>query len=363
MNVSLKLLSVIFVATLLLAGCGGSSSRSNSDGLTTSQVVGSTGGLVTANFTTALGINDLNQLVGVAEVTPGAPFSAVQWTVVDDATLTTSTLAPLLPGGFSAALAIDATGKIVGQADNGTRLVAVLWKRPEGPAAALPALVATGNYAAYAISADGRLIAGTAVDGSSRTRAVIWAADGNGDFLSLPTVLPVTLFANGTTLSPFSSANGVVRVGANEIIVVGEVEAGNAAHHAAIWRSTDGGATFTAFDLGTGYAAYAVNSARKVVGENDNTLSPVFWEVSVSDLGVLTAAAPVTLALDGSAVAINEKGRVAGWSGTSERATVWNGTTAAMLYNPVSQAFALNNDLQPLVVGRNGNQGFVKRVN
>lgn len=362
MNVSLKLLSVTLIATLFLAGCGGSSSRSNSDGLTTSQVVGSTGDLVTANFTTALGINDLNQLVGVAEVTPGAPFSAVRWTVVDDATLTTTSLAPLLAGRFSAALAIDATGKAVGQADNGTRLVAVLWKSPE-VATPLPGLFAIGNYAAYAISADGRLIVGTAVDGSSRTRAVLWAAEVNGDFLSPPTVLPVTLFANGATLSPFSSANGVVRVGANEILVVGAVEAGNAAHHAALWRSTDGGATFSAVDLGTGYAAYAVNGARKVVGENDNTLSPVFWQVSVSDLGVLTASAPVTLALDGSAVAVNEKGRVAGWSGTSDRATVWNGTTPAILYNPVSQAFALNNDLQPLVVGRNGNQGFVKRVN
>jgi hypothetical protein len=69
------------------------------------------------------------------------------------------------------------------------------------------------------------------------------------------------------------------------------------------------------------------------------------------------------LAAAGCAVAVNENGRVAGWSGISDRATVWNGTTPAMLFNTVSQAYSLNNELQPLAVGRVGNQGFIKRIN
>jgi uncharacterized membrane protein len=319
-----------------------------------------TGTVVTANFTSALDINNLNQVIGIAEVTPGVPFSAALWTVGVDgvATIAPTSLAPLVSGRFAAAFAIDEAGSPVGQADNGSRLVAVIWKNHAAPTA-LPQLAAAGNYAAYAISDDGNLIVGSAVDVTGTTRAVIWAANEAGVFVAAPTVLPANIFASGADLSPFSAANGIARAGANEILVVGEAEAGNGTIHAALWRSTNGGAIFTPVDLGAEHIALAVNSARKIVGENDTTLAPVSWQVNAQ--GVV--AAPVTLADAGSAVAVNENGRVAGWSGASDRATVWNGTTPATLFDTVSQAFALNNDIQPLVVGREGSQGFIKRTN
>ena len=375
MKTFIKLISVLSLATLLLAGCGGNSNNNNlgpdsnpvtgslevgGNGVSTGQVVDGTGALVIANFTSALDINDLNQVIGIAEVTPGAPFTAALWSVNADgaATIAPTALAPLITGGFAAAFALDEAGIPVGQANNSTRLVAVIWNNSAAPTA-LPELAASGNYAAYAISDDGNLIVGSAVDASGTTRAVIWAANASGDFVAAPTVLPVNIFASGVDFSPYSAANGVAQVGADEILVVGEAEAGNGTLHAALWQSTNGGATFTPVDLGAEHIALAVNSGRKIVGENDTTLAAVSW--TVTDQGVATA--PVTLAVAGSAVAVNENGRVAGWSGASDRATVWNGTTPATLYNTVSQANALNNDLQPLVVGREGSQGFVKRVN
>jgi len=379
MKTSIKRLSVFFLATLLLAGCGGGGGSSSAPasgptppgstagaldpggaGVNTGQVDDGTGTPVTANFTSALDVNGLNQVIGFAEVTAGAPFSAALWTVdtTGAASVAPAALAPLTAGGFAAAFAIDEAGSAVGQSDDGTRLVAVIWQNGAAPVA-LPELAAAGDYAAYAISADGSLISGAAVDAAGTTRAVVWAAEANGEYLAAPTVLPVNIFASGADLSPFSSASGVARAGADEILVVGEAEAGNGTLHAALWRSTNGGAVFTAVDLGAGHIALAVNSARQVVGENDTTLAPVSWAVNAQ--GVATA--PVALAAAGSAVAVNENSRIAGWSGATRLATVWSGTTPATLYATESQAYGLNNDTQPLVVGRIGSLGFVKRVN
>ncbi len=98
----------------------------------------------------------------------------------------------------------------------------------------------------------------------------------------------------------------------------------------------------------------------KIIGESDSVLAPVRWSVSVQGV----ASVPVSLAASGSAVAINDDGRIAGWSGPGSIATVWNDATPATLFTTAtSQAFGLNNEFQPLVVGRNGDQGFVKRVN
>jgi len=96
-----------------------------------------------------------------------------------------------------------------------------------------------------------------------------------------------------------------------------------------------------------------------VVGENLATLSPVSWTVSAAGV----AGPPISLAAAGSAVAINDLGRIAGTSGSPGLATVWSGTTPTAQYTTASQAFGLNNATQPLVVGQVGSQGFVKRAN
>jgi hypothetical protein len=328
-------------------------------GLPIDRVVTAAGATVSANFTTAVAVNDDGLIVGLAEVTPGTPFVAALWTVdpTGAATAAPTPLAPLVQGGFAAAFAIDGAGSVVGQAGNGPNLVAVIWPTPSTPVA-LPALVnGAGPSAAYAISADGSLVAGEAVDGSGVTRAVLWQGTA-GSFATAPIVLPVNLFANGSKLSPFASASGVARVSATEILVVGEAEAGNGRGHAALWRSTNGGDSFAAVDLGQDFVANAVNSARRVVGESADLQAPVAWDVDAQG----NASAPQTLAAAGNAVAINELSRIAGWSGASGLATAWLGTTPATLFSTSSQAYGLNNEAQPLVVGRNGNQGFVKRA-
>lgn len=381
MNTSTQLISAVLVATLVLAGCGGGGSSGGTvagtptapgspvagaldpgaAGVATDQVDNGSGVVVTANFTSAVAVNDLNQVIGYAEVTPGAPFTAARWTVnaTGGALVTPTALAPLLPAGFTAAFALDGSGNVVGQANNGSRLVAVIWNNGPGAPTVLPQLAAAGNYAAYGISADGSLIVGEAADASGHNRAVLWMANGAGAFLSAPTVLPVNSFASGADLSLFSSASGVARVGTTEILIAGEAEAGNGDLHGALWRSADGGTSFAAVDLGLDRPAYAVNGSRQVVGENLATLSPVSW--TISPAGV--AGAPVALAAAGSAVAINDSGRIAGTSGTPGLATVWSGTTPTPQYTTASQAFGLNNDAQPLVVGQVGLQGFVKRAN
>jgi len=375
-----RLLSALFILTLILAGCGGGGGGSSTApdggtggggggggttgaldtggaGLVLNQVAGAAAAV---NFSTAIDVNDLNQIIGYAEVTPGAPFTAAQWTVTTTGTATAapSALAPISGNTFSAAFALDETGNAVGQSADGARLVAVVWPDGNSPPTPLPQLTAAGNSSAYGISADGSVIVGEAQDAAGTTRAVAWLADGQGIY-GAPILLPVSLFATGADLSPFNSAAAVARVGTNEILVVGEAVSGDDTIHAALWRSHNGGVNFTASDLGTDHVALAVNGSRQVVGEKDSTLAPVSWAIDAQ--GVFSP--PTSLAVAGGAVAVNENGRMAGWSGGVGQATIWNGTTPSLLFTTASQAFGLNNETAPLVVGRNGNQGFVKRVN
>lgn len=368
MKTTCRFFSLLMVLALALAGCGGGGSSTpaiggedalvpGGTGLTLDQVAGTA---APVNFSTALDVNDLNQVIGFAEVTVGADFSAALWTVNTDgaAVAAPAALDPIAGNSYSAAFAIDETGAAVGQSGKGAQLVAVIWPAGSVPVE-LPALVAAGDSAAYGISADGTLVVGQAEDATGATRAVIWVADASGEFVDPPTLLPGTIFASGTEQSRFNSASGVTRVAGDEILVAGEAVAGNGTPHAALWRSVDGGTSFSAVDLGADFVAYAVNSSRQVVGETDDTLAPVAW--SISDQGV--AAAPVALAAAGSAVAINENGRIAGWSGATNLATVWNAATPETLFASLSQAFGLNNAQQPLVVGRVASAGFVKVVN
>jgi uncharacterized membrane protein len=276
-------------------------------------------------------------------------------------------LAPLVADAFASAFAIDeATGSPVGQAaEAGGRLVAVIWKNGVGTPLALPSLAPAGNYAAYAISADGSLIAGQAVDALGNTRSVIWAANPAGGAptasgYEAPAILPVSIFTTGAGSSPYSSPNSVVQIGTDEVLVVGEAEDGDGTTHAALWRSVDGGAIFSPIDLGADQIASGVNASRLIVGEAITGLAPQAWQVDPSGV----PGTPVSLgATGGSALAINANGRIAGWSGATGVATVWSGTTPAGLFGTASQAFSLNNEPQPLVVGHNGSFGFVKRAN
>ena len=132
-------------------------------------------------------------------------------------------------------------------------------------------------------------------------------------------------------------------------------------------RESNDEVIFTATDLGqageTGSSAYGVNDNGWIVGESEDAVgfTPIRWE----DDG-FGGFMRVALAAEGTALAVNDNDRSAGWSGALGVATVWDAATppaAATLFGTASQAYSLNNDLQPLVVGRNGATGFIKRAN
>lgn len=367
MRTAMKLFSLLFM-TVLLAACGSSNDATPAAsalapggvGLTVTEVQGSA---TPANFVSVVDVNDNNQVVGFAEATTGASFTAALWTVstTGAATATPSALAPIAGNSFSAAFALDRNGNAVGQSAKGSQLVAVTWRAGATAPTELPPLEATGNSVAFGISDDGAFIVGEAQNAALITRAVIWAATG-GSFTNPPVVLPVN-FVGGI----FSSATGVSRVG-TQVWVAGEAEEDTGTSHAMLWRSLDG-AVFSATDLSRGgelgSTALAINSSGRVVGESETsagTFAAVLWAADTAGEFKRT-----TLASSGTALSINNGGQAVGEAGG--KATAWNTTGllggVTTLFTTASRAYGSNNGDTTgyLVVGVNEGKGFIKKVN
>lgn len=361
----MKAFGIFFVVALLAAGCGSSNNgtatplAAGGGGVTIAQGAGGT----PVNTAAAVDINNANQVVGFVEPTAGGTFQAALWTIgtTGAPTVTPRALDPIAGNAFSAALAIDDAGKAVGQSGKGGQKVAVLWPAGASVPEELPALSAGGNSVAAGISPDGSLIVGDAQTAGLTTRAVIWVADGSGNFTASPVALPVSL-----SNSPFSSANGVARAG-SEIWVVGVAEDKLNTPRAMLWHSTDGGEIFTATDLRTGgeagSIAVAVNSSGKVVGEAET--SPGVFAAAMWDN--TTDYDRVILAANGSATAITDAGKAVGTA--SGKATVWNtavqGFAPQTLFATDSRVYGCNEGdaTGNFVVGVSGSTGFVKKVN
>jgi uncharacterized membrane protein len=381
-NKKMTIKSLLLAATLLiLAGCGGGGSSPlpgdpgapGAPGGGGTPVTGATlapltdpanGGTASASFSAAVAINNAGHAIGYAELAAGSNFKAVLWTVNADGTAASAPLLlnPLAGNTVSAAFGIDGAGNVVGRSAAGAVLTAVLWKAGTADPLALPALPgAAGNSTAFGISPDGTKIAGEAADAAGIIRAVLWRADGAGAFTAAPQVLPVSSFAQGGVLSAFSSANAVNDAG----WVVGLVEAGDRVSHAALWRPDAVTGVYAAVDLHTrgdvGSMALAVNAGGQIVGEAEvraGALVPVLWTEPAAG-----AFARTDLALAGSASAVNNANRAAGWSGASSLATVWTlpAGTAESLFTTASQVYGINDT--NLAVGVNGGKGFVTKVN
>jgi uncharacterized membrane protein len=400
MKATTKFIGLFFVLTLSLAGCGGSSSSTpivpldpgptpdpspTLDPGPTLDLGGpedGTGNPVAITFASAVDINDVNQVVGYVELEEGSPLIAAVWTVDFEGAPTASPvpLAGIATGQFSAAFAIDepvngdAIGNVVGQAatGNGIQQVAVIWKTGSSTPTELPRLNlnSSRNSAAFGVSPDGTKIVGlheknigTNLNPNIVNRAVLWRADSVAPsgyaIVELPFYIDAPLGDNFVA-SDYGSGNAVNDAG----WIAGELENRNGRLHAVVWVPDANGGYLAAdvLDLRSGgeagSAAYAINVSNEVVGERETTTGvyhPVLW----ADPGV---ADPVSLAATGGAVAINEGALIAGYSGTSPRATVWTGITAtASLFATESQAYGVNNG--SLVVGREGSKGFVRRLN
>jgi predicted small secreted protein len=372
MKKTMKIISIILMAALFAAGCGGGGTdifstgaatpplAAGGAGLTLDQVQGTTTPAVSA---TAVDINDANQVVGYVEATAGAGFKAALWTVTtgDAPTVTSRELLPLTGNTFSAAFAIDQAGRAVGQSGKGAQLVAVFWPAGASAPTELPALNTAGNSAAFGISADGTCIVGEAQNAALSTQAVIWIASAGGAFTNAPVVLPVSLVG-----SAFSSANGASRT-PTAILVAGNAEDNAGKTHAMLWRSTNG-TVFTAIDLSAageaGSTALAVNDAGTVAGEAETApgiFAAAVWKAD--NAGVYSRS---ILSADGAAVEINNAGKAVGTA--VGLATAWDTaallSTTTTLFTTASQAYSNNNGDATgyMVVGVNGGKGFVKKI-
>jgi uncharacterized membrane protein len=378
MRTTLKNSALLLAAALLAAGCGSSNKTSGQTPVdpppppgpeaTIDQVQDEAGSTVTAVFSSAVALNDANQVIGYAALSAAAPFTAALWTVdtTGAVTVTPRRLAPLDGNTFSAAFGIDGAGNAVGQSSKDAQRVAVIWKSAGAGPTELPALPSlppgfAGNSAAFGVSADSSLIVGEVEVAPGITRAVLWNVDQLGN-VAAPIVLPVTLISIS---SPYSSAQGVARVG-TEIWVVGVVEDGAGVDHAVLWSSQNG-LLFAATDLRRnelGSIAFSVNGSGQIVGEaetSNGVFVPALW--AKQDDTINGEFKRTELAAAGRAVAVNGNGRVAGWTGTTDSAAIWTlpAPAPALVFNDgaVSQAYGVN--ASNLVVGRHGSLGFVQR--
>ena len=357
--------TLMLIGLLSVAGCGGgggtpASGTSGGNSSPPPPALGGTTALTpagpTAVFSLAVAINDANTIVGTAETTAGSIFTAAFWTV--DATGTTASaptaLESLTPGGYSSGFALDAAGDIVGQADDGLALVAVLWRSGSTTPEALPALFPGGFSTAYGISPDGNLIVGEAEDASFTTRAVAWPV--NAGVVQSPLTLPEA-FALPDLPGTFASAYAVNDAG----WIVGEVEDDGGQSHAVYWQP-DGNGGYTMGDLRGGgeisSLAQGINSLNQIVGESETSpgsFAPALWADDGTGEFKRTEVATV-----GGAASINDTGRIAGWDGPTPKARVWDADSLSGtdLFSTASQAYAINNN--DLVVGHNGTEGFVR---
>lgn len=365
--------ALALLLTLIMAGCGGSGNNSavpaaalapldsGGGGVTLTPIQDPVqGGSISANFSSAVAINDAGRVIGFAETAAGSSLRAAAWSVdaTGVATQAPTELKPLGVNTFSAAFGVDAAGNVVGQSSDGTGMVAVLWKNGVAEPERLPTLATGGFSSANGISPDGRWIVGEAEDAGFVSRAVVWPL--TGGVVGTPVVLPET-FALPTVAGAFAAAYGVNNSG----WVVGEVEDDQPRFHAVIWRPLIAGG-YELIDLRgngeEGSSAFAINSLFQVVGESEASVGsfvPMLWAADTTG-----EYKPTLLAPAGTAVGLNNFGHIVGWNTATPLAAFWDSAvpaTTVNLFTTDSQAFGINND--NLVVGRTGTQGFIKRAN
>ncbi len=363
-------LAALLALTMALAGCGGGGggSAANPDidgdgipntadalpndptrfaGSTTVLLAGITGGA----FNTAMGINNNNQVIGLAE-NAATEVKAVRWNV--NATTRTAsapvTLEPLAGNTYSAAYGINDAGVAVGESASGADTVAAFWPAGGTTATALSLTGFTVPAAAYHINNAGQAVGEATVGGLNR--AVLW-----NNTAATPVALGT--LTGGTYSSVYFINDGG--------LAVGEADNAAGATRAVAWLVSPLGAiTAGPVDLGTlaGHAAsfaLGVDASGRVVGESETDSGEshaTLWTINPQTLAVTARTDLGT----GGAHAINTTNRIAGHLGTPSLATLWD-TRNTNLANGVStgatfsQAFGLNNG--NLVVGLSGTQGFV----
>jgi probable HAF family extracellular repeat protein len=233
-------------------------------------------------------------------------------------------LAQLAPGStFSAAAAINGTGKVVGTSEDATgNIKGALWTINPGTATA-SAAIALAPLAGNNTSAASDINTGGTVVGQSQSGAntvpVTWTVN--------PTTGAVT--AGPTALGTFAAGtSGAAYAVTDTGLIVGELQiTAGGASHAVLWRP----GVAAPVDLGSlagNSAAYSITSQGVVVGESDNPAGAtvaVFWTINPTT-GAITAG-PTALAKlnadDAGSVAlgINSSGVIVGEAELASGAT------------------------------------------
>jgi len=199
------------------------------------------GGLPGSDYSAALGINDLGQVVGSANTATGMRAFRSRRTTGIVALAT-------LPGDSSSiALAINRPGQAVGYSSGPTGVRAVVWT-PAGAIQALPMLPGCDSARGQAINDRGDVVG--ACDTVSGPRAVLWEGGAVQDLGTLP--------GHGASEALSINANGVI---------VGSSGDPEAQRHAVLWPSGGGPIQdLGTLPDGTSSQALGINIRREVVG-------------------------------------------------------------------------------------------------
>lgn len=218
---------------------------------------------------------------------------------------------PGTDGSYSVASSINDLGQIVGQSSSSTVYRAVIWDNSTVPQD-LGMLSGGIASAASAISNDGRVIAGTSMDGSGNNHPVRWLKS-NGQWLI--DLLPQA-GASPCSIGGISTDGSAISANCNSVPIV--------------WRNG------SKIVLGAGFVG-GVNTKGQAVGVNSTFDHALLWNftggvVTVVDLGTLGGTYAV-------ANAINDAGEVTGWSENA------NHQSHAFLWSPKRNAMV---DLGPV---------------
>jgi probable HAF family extracellular repeat protein len=199
------------------------------------------GGLPGSDYSAALGINDLGQVVGSANTATGMRAFRSRRTTGIVALAT-------LPGDSSSiAFAINRPGQAVGYSSGPTGVRAVIWT-PAGAIQALPMLPGCDSARGLALNDGGDVVG--ACDTVSGPRAVLWEGGAVQDLSTLP--------GHGSSEALSINANGVI---------VGSSGDPEAQRHAVLWPSGGGPIQdLGTLPDGTSSQALAINIRREVVG-------------------------------------------------------------------------------------------------
>jgi uncharacterized membrane protein len=270
--------------------------------------------------------------------------------VTDTAPVATP-LNPLDGNNYSAAYGVNAAGVAVGESGAvvatvpDATTVAVFWSTAAAQPLPATGLFAGGASSAYAINADGKVVGEAVNDAAGNTAAIFWANTSTA---------PIVLgnLPGGTFASAYF-------IGADDRIV-GEARNSAGQVQAVVWTPSTGG-VFTVGQAPTPLAelagqlasvALGVEANGRIVGEAElpgNVVHGIIWSADGSvatDLGANT-----------SLQAINGADRLVGATGT--QAAIWNGANLADVKTVapvVSQALGINAGSQ--IIGSNGVQAF-----